>query len=137
MSPGARPRGDMLGRGLAFPFGPAAHGGLAMAEGPDDVEQAIRIILSTVPGERSIRPEFGCDVHALVFEGLNAATYGLIDQAIRDALDRWEPRIVVDTIDFDDRGAAGTLLIHIAYVLRATNSKRNLVYPFYVVPAEP
>jgi phage baseplate assembly protein W len=137
MSGAMRPRGDMLGRGLAFPFRVGRHGGLVMAEGEEDVAQAIRIILSTVPGERSIRPGFGCDIHSFVFEGLDAATFGHIEKAIRRALERWEPRIIVEAIEFSTpQGDDGTLLIHITYTLRTTNSKRNLIYPFYVVPAE-
>jgi Bacteriophage baseplate protein W len=136
MKPGQRPYGDVLGRGLAFPFRAAPDGGLAMAEGPADVEQAIRIILSTAPGERAIRPEFGCDIHDFVFDELDAATYGAIDSAIRRALGRWEPRIAVDRIEFAASDSDGTLLIEITYELRSTNSKRNLIYPFYIVPAE-
>jgi phage baseplate assembly protein W len=136
MSP-IRAGGDMLGCGLAFPFRVGPHGGIAMAEGERDVEEAIRIILSTVPGERSIRPEFGCDVHSFVFEGLEAATYGHVERAVRIALARWEPRITVETIEFSTDHGGGTLLIHITYALQSTNSRRNLVYPFYIVPAEP
>ena len=136
MSRAPRPPGDILGRGLAFPFRVGQHGGLAMAEGVDDVEQAIRIILSTVPGERSIRPEFGCDIHAFVFEGLDAATFGHIERAIRRALERWEPRITVEAVDFSTPQGDGMLLIDIGYRLRTTNSRRNLIYPFYVIPAE-
>jgi phage baseplate assembly protein W len=136
MTPEHRPYGDVLGRGLAFPFRAGPHGGLAMAEGAADVEQAIRIILSTVPGERPIRPEFGCDIHNFVFDDLDAATYGAIDSAIRRALGRWEPRIAVDRIEFASSDRDGMLLIEIGYELRSTNSKRNLIYPFYIVPAE-
>jgi phage baseplate assembly protein W len=132
-----RPQGDMLGRGLAFPFDVGPDGGLAMAEGEEDVEQAIRIILSTVPGERAVRPEFGCDVHAFVFESLEAATYGHIERAVRLALARWEPRITVETVDFSIGDSGSTLLIHLTYALQTTNSRRNLIYPFYIVPAEP
>jgi phage baseplate assembly protein W len=131
-----RPAGDMLGRGLAFPFGVGPDGRLAMAEGEEDVEQAIRIILSTVPGERAIRPEFGCDVHAFVFEGLEPSTYGRIERAVRVALARWEPRIDVETVEFVTNHGVGMLLISITYSLRTSNSKRNLIYPFYIVPAE-
>ena len=107
-----------------------------MAEGEEDVEQAIRIILSTVPGERAVLPEFGCDVHAFVFEGLEPTTYGRIERAVRIALARWEPRINVEAIEFGTDAGAGTLLISITYSLQTTNSKRNLIYPFYIVPAE-
>jgi hypothetical protein len=128
---------DMLGSGLAFPLTVDHRGALALARGEDDVEQAMQIILGTAPGERPMRPEFGCDVHDLVFETIDAATVGRIETAIRDALDRWEPRIEVTAIEFDlGRSGDGVLEITIGYRIRATNHQRNLVYPFYVIPAE-
>jgi len=84
-----------------------------------------------------MRPEFGCGIHDYVFEAIDAYALGRIDYALRVALDRWEPRIDVIDIAFDVDGAdRGELLIDITYRLRATNDIRNLVYPFYVIPAE-
>jgi hypothetical protein len=101
------------------------------------VEQAISIILSTAPGERPMRPEFGCGVHDYVFDVIDASTSGSMEREIRRALQRWEPRIDVLGIDFDlETLDEGGLAITIEYRLRATNDVRNLVYPFYVVPAE-
>jgi phage baseplate assembly protein W len=129
--------GDILGAGLRFPLGIDHRGALALARGDDDIEQAIWIILGTAPGERPMRPEFGCDVHDFVFEAVDAATIGRMESAIRGALDRWEPRIVVDDVDFDlDDVEHGRLGITITYRVRATNTKRNLVYPFYVIPED-
>jgi Bacteriophage baseplate protein W len=128
---------DMLGSGLAFPLAVDHRGALAMARGEDDVEQALQIILGTAPGERPMRPEFGCEVHDLVFDTIDAAMVGRVESAIRAALDRWEPRVEVAGIDFDlDRASEGVLEITISYRIRATNRERNLVYPFYVIPAE-
>ena len=110
---------------------------IALARNETDVEQAIEIILSTAPGERPMRPEFGCGIHDYVFEAIDAYTIGRLDYEIRVALDRWEPRIEVRSVDFDLTGVdRGELVIAIAYRLRATNHMRNLVYPFYVIPAE-
>jgi hypothetical protein len=125
----------VLGTGLAFPLGVDDRGRIALARGEIDVEQAIRIILSTAPGERPMRPEFGCAVHDCVFERIEADTLARIDQAVRVALDRWEPRIAIEDIAFELR-REGELLVHLRYRLRATNDVRNLVFPFYVVPAE-
>jgi phage baseplate assembly protein W len=125
----------VLGTGLAFPLGVDNRGGIALARGETDVEQAIRIILSTAPGERPMRPEFGCAVHDCVFERIEADTLARIDQAVRVALDRWEPRIAIEDIAFESR-REGELLVHLRYRLRATNDVRNLVFPFYVVPTE-
>ncbi len=125
----------VLGTGLAFPLGVDDRGRIALAREEIDVEQAIRIILSTAPGERPMRPEFGCAVHDCVFERIEADTLARIDQAVRVALDRWEPRVAIEDIVFESR-REGELLVHLRYRVRATNELRNLVFPFYVVPAE-
>ena len=128
---------DLLGSGLAFPLQVDRLGGIALASGEQDIDQAIELILSTAPGERPMRPEFGCGVHDFVFDTIDAATVGRLETEIRNALDRWEPRIEVQRVDFDlDHMGDGQLLIEIGYRVRATNHERNLVYPFYVIPAE-
>jgi phage baseplate assembly protein W len=112
-------------------------GGIALARDETDIEQAIELILGTAPGERPMRPEFGCGVHDFVFDTIDASTVGKMEQAIRDALDRWEPRVIVQTVEFDlDHVGEGRLIIDIGYRVRVTNTMRNLVYPFYVIPAE-
>lgn len=126
----------MLGTGLAFPVAVDVNRGIALAEGRRDVEQAIGIILATAPGERPMRPEFGCDIHRMIFERLSGATRGRMEHAIRAALERWEPRIEVEEVTFElGDPHTGELLIDIAYRLHSTNSRRNLIYPFYLVPA--
>ena len=128
---------DILGAGLAFPLGVDPRGALALSRGEDDIGQAIELILGTAPGEREMRPEFGCAVHDLVFDTIDAQMIGKLETAIRSALDRWEPRIEVSDIDFDlSNSDNGVLTIDIGYSVRATNTERNLVYPFYVIPAE-
>ena len=128
---------EIIGSGLAFPLQVDRRGGIALARDETDIEQAIELILATAPGERPMRPEFGCGVHEFVFDSIDAGTVGKMELAIRDALDRWEPRVVVQTIEFDLSGVGeGRLMIDIGYRVRATNTMRNLVYPFYVIPAE-
>ena len=128
---------ELLGSGLAFPLAVDHRGAVALARGEDDVEQALRIILGTAPGERPMRPEFGCAVHDLIFDTIDAAMVGRMETAIRDALDRWEPRISVERVDFDLTGVdRGRLDVTVGYRIRATNDRRNLVYPFYMIPAE-
>jgi phage baseplate assembly protein W len=128
---------DILGSGIAFPLQVDRRGGLALARDETDIDQAIELILGTAPGERPMRPEFGCGVHDFVFDTIDAGTVARMETAIRSALDRWEPRIEVTDMQFDLGGAdSGRLLIQIDYRVRATNHMRNLVYPFYVIPAE-
>lgn len=127
----------VLGTGIAFPLQANAQGKLALAGEELDVEQAVFLILSTAPGERPMRPEFGCRVHDYVFDRIDAETMGRIEREIRVALDRWEPRIDVTGIDFDfGASEQGRVDVVLGYRLRDTNEVRNLVYPFYVVPAE-
>jgi phage baseplate assembly protein W len=128
---------EIIGSGLAFPLQVDRRGGIALARDETDIEQAIELILATAPGERPMRPEFGCGVHDFVFDSIDASTVGRMEVAIRDALDRWEPRVAVETVEFDLSGVGeGRLMIDIGYRVRVTNTLRNLVYPFYVIPAE-
>jgi len=128
---------EIIGSGLAFPLAVDRRGGIALARDEQDIDQAIQLILGTAPGERPMRPEFGCGVHDFVFDSIDANTIGNMEQAIREALLRWEPRIDVTDVKFDASEAVnGLLTINIEYKVRATNTDRNLVYPFYVIPAE-
>lgn len=125
-----------LGRGWAFPVAPAPGGDVATAGHEEDVQQAIRIILGTDPGERPMRPEFGAGLRALVFEPMSTTTLSLAQHHVEQALAAWEPRI--DRVAVDVRidpaaPTAGRLLIDIRYRVRATNIFYNLVYPFYLM----
>jgi len=129
--------GDFLGRGWAFPLGVDHRGGIKMSTGAPDIEQAIRIILETAPGERVMRPAFGCGLHRLVFAPNSPTTAGLVAYHVREALGRWEPRIEVERIDVSpDLQREAVLMIDIHYRVRSTNDRRNLVYPFYRIPEE-
>jgi phage baseplate assembly protein W len=128
---------EIIGSGLAFPLQVDRRGGIALARDEQDIDQAIQLILGTAPGERPMRPEFGCGVHDFVFDSIDANTVGRMEDAIRTALERWEPRIEVRSVDFDlTQAGNGLLTIDINFEVRATNTERNLVYPFYVIPAE-
>jgi phage baseplate assembly protein W len=128
---------EIIGSGLAFPLQVDRRGGIALARDEQDIDQAIQLILGTAPGERPMRPEFGCGVHDFVFDSIDANTVGRMEEAIREALDRWEPRIQVMTVGFDLGNADnGLLTIDIGFRVRATNTERNLVHPFYVIPAD-
>lgn len=127
----------ILGSGLAFPVGVDARGAVGLAHEENDVEQAIGVILSTAPGERPMRPEFGCGIHDYVFERVDGFAIGRMEHAIRIALERWEPRIEVLSVAFDSTEIRdGRLVVVIEYRILATSDERNLVYPFYVIPAD-
>lgn len=128
---------EFLGQGLAFPLQINPRGGLALAQGERDIQQAIGIILGTAPGERVMRPEFGCRAWELVFAPRNAATRSLMVHYIQQALGRWEPRIQVQEVRvLDDPDHGGALLVHIDYRVKATHDERSIVYPFYLTGEE-
>lgn len=125
----------IIGRGWHFPPTLDERGTVALASDDEEIEQSIQIILSTAPGQRVMRPEFGCRVHELVFAPNSPATTGLAGRYVREALGRWEPRIQVMNVDAEpDPGNPGCLVISVAYRVLATHSNRSLVYPFYLIP---
>lgn len=129
---------DFVGAGWAYPLGTDATGGVALVAREREVEQSIRLILGTACGERPMRPEFGCRIHDHVFGPATSATAGQVAYDVRQALERWEPRIeVLDVGVGFDAIASGVLHVGVAYTLRGLNDPRNLVYPFYVIPEEP
>ncbi|MFT3889749.1 MAG: GPW/gp25 family protein [Arachnia sp.] len=129
---------DFIGAGWSYPLGTDATGGVALVTRDREIEQAIRLILGTAVGERPMRPEFGCRIHDHVFNAASSTTAGQIAYDVRQALERWEPRIEVLEVgvNFDD-AAAGVLYVDVHYTLRSLNDPRNLVFPFYVIPSLP
>ena len=128
---------DFIGAGWAFPLGTDATGGIALVTHDREIEQAIRLILGTARGERPMRPEFGCRIHDHVFGPATSGTAGQIAYDVRQALERWEPRIdVLDVGVGFDAVEAGVLYVDVAYTLRGLNDPRNLVFPFYVIPED-
>jgi phage baseplate assembly protein W len=126
-----------VGRGLRWPLGVDHTGALSLTTGPEDLDRSIHVILATAPGERVMRPEFGCRIWDLLFEPLNANTFGLIAQAVRDAVAQWEPRVVLQqVVVHPEQHDQGLVRIDLTYVVKTTNDRRNLVYPFYVIPPE-
>lgn len=128
---------DFIGQGIEFPMRVDHKGGIALVSGTEAVELSIRTIVSTAPGERAMRPQFGCRIWDQLFAPMNANTLGLMAQAVRDAVGQWEPRVRLEDVSVDpDPANDGRVLISLVYRLRATNDRRNLVYPFYVIPGE-
>src|SRR3954465_5056967 len=106
---------DFIGNGWAFPAGINPNGSARLVSGNEEVDAAIRMILSTVPGERVMRPDFGCAMWEQLFAPLTASTLGLIEQSVREALERWEPRIDLQAVEADGEQSTGTVHITVAY----------------------
>ncbi len=123
---------EFLGRGWGFPIG-VDQGRIVETSEDDKVGQAIEIILRTAPGECAARPAFGCGIHDLVFETLSEEALGRVETGVASALAAWEPRIdVLGVTAQQDTEQPDRLLIEIDYQVRSTNSRLNLVFPFYV-----
>ena len=127
---------DHVGRGWAFPLELSASGAFRLVSGGAELDAAIRMILGTAPSERVLRPDFGCAMWAQSFAPLTDSTLGLVEQAVRESLERWEPRIDLEKVSTEADHENARILVTVTYRVRATNDHRNLVYPFYVIPRE-
>ena len=133
----AAPNTDLIGKGWAFPSVVSPQGGIGLVGGNDEIVAAIRTIIGTAPGERVMRPEFGCEIWDLLFEPINSTTLGQMEGAVMEALRQWEPRIEVEeVVPIPDGEGSAEVKIDVRYRIRATNSRRNLVYPFYIIPED-
>lgn len=128
---------DFIGAGWAFPAGVDTRGGIALVRGDTELVQAMRLVLSTYPGERPMRPDFGSRLRDFVFRSPDEGMKAELVQVVRTALLRWEPRVDVVSVhvapDPDDRSL---LFIDIEYRQKGTNDRRNLVFPFYTIPED-
>jgi uncharacterized protein len=126
---------SFVGTGWRWPVEADATGMIALVSGPPELEQAIYLVLSTSPGERPMRPEFGCRLQDFVFGPADATTAALIAGEVRRSLARWEPRITVDDVHVTaDTDEPSLLWIDVHFTVRSTYDRRNLVFPFYVIP---
>jgi uncharacterized protein len=126
-----------LGNGLHFPLRTNARGQLMLVTGSEDIEQAIGIILGTRPGERVMRPNFGCRAYELIFNPRSAETISLLQEYVNQALRMWEPRIEVQHVNvIADDIHDGALLCEIEYLIKATHDIRSIVYPFFIEQEE-
>lgn len=123
---------DFIGQGWKFPIKVNAKGQLSYSSGPERIQDAIWIILSTSLGERLMRPDFGAGVHDYVFQPNSDVIQTQLRTAVNDALLKWEPRIELLNVGVQDGDQPSEVLISIDYKIRSTNELFNLVYPFYV-----
>lgn len=126
--------GDFLGLGWAFPPRFTAGGAdLAMVSGNDDIEQSLGLLLATRRGERVMQHDFGCELSEFLFGEISQGLIGRVRTLVGDAILHFEPRIVLNEVLVSEHLAAeGVLMISIDYTVRATNSRYNMVYPFYL-----
>lgn len=125
---------DFLGRGWKFPPQlDSTSGRVVESAYEESIAESIRLILQTQPGERIMRPEFGCRLRDFAFQEMNYTRLSQMEKEVRRALTQWEPRIIeLEVRCRPDTGRQGTVLIEISYVVRSTNNPYNLVYPFYL-----
>lgn len=124
---------SFLGSGWGFPPEFNKHSKtVRMAAGEEDIDESLRILMATAPKERVMQPAYGCGLKSLLFETINESTITVIKDTIRRAVLFFEPRIDLENIEVDDTQAyEGVLYIELIYRVRTTNSRSNLVYPFY------
>jgi phage baseplate assembly protein W len=125
---------EFLGRGWRFPptFDKERQD-IVLVEAGIDIQQSLEIILSTLPGERVLTPDFGANLDRLLFEPLDASLISLMQDIIETALIRHEPRIGVNNVLIEEDGSfEGRVLIEVDYTVRSTNTRFNFVYPFYI-----
>jgi hypothetical protein len=128
---------SFLGRGWGFPpTFTTAGADVAMAAGVEDVHQSLQILLATQPGERVMQDSFGCDLSGMLFEEVDHAFVNRVKQLVGNAILKHEPRVNLDTVDVSDVDAErGKVVISIEYTIRSSNSRFNMVFPFYVAEA--
>ena len=104
-----------------------------MVQADEDIRQSLNILFSTTPGERIMAPDYGCNLRACLFETVDDTTLTQIKAIISDAILYFEPRIILEDVTFDTSGIAdGILRINLEYIIEMTNSRSNLVYPYYL-----
>jgi phage baseplate assembly protein W len=127
---------EFVGKGFPFPMRINESGSFTLIEGIEELERSMAVVLSTAPGERPFRPAFGCRIWELMFEPIETSTMGLMEMYVQEALHMWEPRVEIDSVLVEPSDIDGAVTIQISYIVRSTNDRRNLVYPFYTIPPE-
>ena len=127
-----RRREEYLGRGISFPIRMNQQGNLQFSSGSQNIQESILLILLTEIGERLYRPNFGCRIHELAFAPLNTETLMLMRIYVQEALELWEPRIIVEQIDTKPFNRMGKVDLVIEYRIKGTYDRSSMVYPFFL-----
>lgn len=122
-----------LGTGWAFPptFDKAS-GGVVMLSNEEDIQNSLQVLLSTRVGERIMQPDYGCNMDVLLFEPINQSLITYIKDLVFTAIYYFEPRINPENVTIEATEEEGTVLVKVDYTIRTTNSRHNLVFPFYL-----
>jgi phage baseplate assembly protein W len=125
---------DFMGKGWKFPVRvDSKTGRIQMSQGEEDIHESILIILQTAKGERPVLPKFGGEIHQFVFGLTDTGTLTMIENAVKEAIDDWEPRVGRVSVNAAvDPEVPGKIVINVSYEVLATNNTHNLVYPFYI-----
>ena len=125
---------NFLGKGWSFPpTFDLIERSVVMVEDEMDIKQSLSILLSTNLGERILRSDFGCGINTIQFENITTTLLTKVKRIIEKAILKYEPRIELKNVFFTKSDATGGILyIEIEYLIRATNSRMNFVYPFYI-----
>ncbi len=127
---------NYIGAGIAFPVSTNVQGSLQLSSSTTNLEESIRIILGTRLGERVYRPDFGSRLSEMVFEPMNTQVLLMIRIYVREALEIWEPRIIVEDVITEPDPITGQVNINILYSPKETYEMRSMVYPFYLTPPD-
>ncbi|HEX2926977.1 MAG TPA: GPW/gp25 family protein [Ruminiclostridium sp.] len=122
---------DFLGRGLKYPIS-VKRSNLRTSVGEESIKESIMLILGTARGERVMRPDFGCRLNDMVFSSHDLGTATLIQTYVEEALLNWEPRIEVQNVSATMLKEEPIVEINVEYIVKSSNCKANLVYPFYL-----
>jgi len=126
-------KNEILGKGWRFPILPDETGSLAYVGNDVNVEQSLRILLLTDLRERVMRADFGCQAPTLVFAPGSVQYLGLLETTVREAIRDWEPRVETESVTAEvDPEDETRVTVQIRYVVRQTNTRNNLVFPFYL-----
>jgi hypothetical protein len=128
---------NLLGKGWAFPVSSDIKGGIKFSQYEKSIEESIRIILNTTPGERLMRPGFGCMINEMVFSPNRPQAITQAEHYVREAIIQWEPRVILQEVKGSPDPDNETVVnIEIHYEIRSVNTFFNMVYPFYLERGE-
>ncbi|MBS1744742.1 MAG: GPW/gp25 family protein [Bacteroidetes bacterium] len=124
---------SFLGTGWKFPieFSKAGASNIMLSD-EDDIQNSLQVLLTTRVGERIMQPAYGCNMDVLIFEAINESLITYIKDLVFTAIYYFEPRISPDNVNIESTAEEGIILVNVAYTIRSTNSRQNLVFPFYL-----